>query len=154
MHYRLHSALFIYTAYTICTSLHAQASHGPCQRGFRHREGVKRVGAIGYPPSLCPTDAPLMQQVHTATCYECRQQCRQNFALSTRRNSLIISTSVDKSAECRQNAEKDLPGSSLCQNGKQVEIITKIIFELCYIEAILLYKTIRPTQETYNTLKA
>ena len=112
MHYRLHSALFIYTAYTICTSLHAQASHGPCQRGFRHREGVKRVGAIGYPPSLCPTDAPLMQQVHTATCYECRQQCRQNFALSTRRNSLIISTSVDKSAECRQNTEKDLPGSN------------------------------------------
>ena len=44
--------------------------------------------------------------------------------------------SVDKSAECRQNAENDLPGSSLCQNGKQVEIITKMIFELCYIEAI------------------
>ena len=44
--------------------------------------------------------------------------------------------------------------SSLCQNGKQVEIITKMIFELCYIEAILLYKTIRPTQEAYNTLKA
>ena len=42
--------------------------------------------------------------------------------------------SVDKSAECRQNAEKDLPNSSLCQNGKQVEIITKMIFELCYIE--------------------
>ena len=29
-----------------------------------------------------------------------------------------------------------LPDSSLCQNGKQVEIITKMIFELCYIEAI------------------
>ena len=28
-----------------------------------------------------------------------------------------------------------LPGSSLCQNGKQVELITKMIFELCYIEA-------------------
>ncbi len=27
--------------------------------------------------------------------------------------------------------------SSLCQNGKQVEIITKMIFELCYIEAII-----------------
>ena len=27
------------------------------------------------------------------------------------------------------------PDSSLCQNGKQVEIITKMIFELCYIEA-------------------
>ena len=31
-----------------------------------------------------------------------------------------------------------LPDSSLCQNGKQVEIITKMIFELCYIEAIFL----------------
>ena len=30
-----------------------------------------------------------------------------------------------------------LADSSLCQNGKQVEIITKMIFELCYIEAIL-----------------
>ena len=30
-----------------------------------------------------------------------------------------------------------LPDSSLCQNGKQVEIITKMIFELCYIEAII-----------------
>ena len=29
------------------------------------------------------------------------------------------------------------PDSSLCQNGKQVEIITKMIFELCYIEAIV-----------------
>ena len=28
-----------------------------------------------------------------------------------------------------------LPDSSLCQNGKQVEIITKMIFEHCYIEA-------------------
>ena len=28
-----------------------------------------------------------------------------------------------------------LPDSSLCQNGKQVEIITKMIFELRYIEA-------------------
>ena len=27
--------------------------------------------------------------------------------------------------------------SSLCQNGKQVEIITKMIFELCYIEVIV-----------------
>ena len=45
--------------------------------------------------------------------------------------------SVNKSAECRQNTEKDLPGSSLCQNGKQVEIITKMIFELCYIEVII-----------------
>ena len=32
-----------------------------------------------------------------------------------------------------------LPDSSLCQNGKQVEIITKMIFELCYIEAITLF---------------
>ena len=29
------------------------------------------------------------------------------------------------------------PDSSLCQNGKQVEIITKMIFELCYIEVII-----------------
>ena len=48
--------------------------------------------------------------------------------------------SVDKSAECRQNAEYDLPGNSLCQNGKQVDIITKMIFELCYIEAIIAIK--------------
>ncbi len=34
-----------------------------------------------------------------------------------------------------------LPDSSLCQNGKQVEIITKMIFELCYIEAVfIVYK--------------
>ena len=45
--------------------------------------------------------------------------------------------SVDKSAECRQNTENDLPGSFLCQNGKQIEIITKMIFELCYIEVII-----------------
>ena len=30
-----------------------------------------------------------------------------------------------------------LADSSLCQNGKQVEIITKMIFELCYIEVII-----------------
>ena len=30
-----------------------------------------------------------------------------------------------------------LSDSSLCQNGKQVEIITKMIFELCYIEVII-----------------
>ncbi len=36
-----------------------------------------------------------------------------------------------------QNIRVVLPGSSLCQNGKQVEIITKMIFELCYIEAII-----------------
>ena len=30
-----------------------------------------------------------------------------------------------------------LADSSLCQNGKQVEIITKMIFELCYIESII-----------------
>ena len=33
-----------------------------------------------------------------------------------------------------------LPDSFLCQNGKQVEIITKMIFELCYIEAIILIR--------------
>ena len=31
---------------------------------------------------------------------------------------------------------KFLADSSLCQNGKQVEIITKMIFELCYIEVL------------------
>ena len=30
-----------------------------------------------------------------------------------------------------------LTDSFLCQNGKQVEIITKMIIELCYIEAII-----------------
>ena len=35
-----------------------------------------------------------------------------------------------------------LPDSSLCQNDKQVEIITKMIFELCYIEAIIKNKAL------------
>ena len=37
------------------------------------------------------------------------------------------------------NIRMVLPDSSLCQNGKQVEIITKMIFELCYIEAIFAF---------------
>ena len=37
---------------------------------------------------------------------------------------------------------KFLADSSLCQNGKQVEIITKMIFELCYIEAIIKNKAL------------
>ena len=37
-----------------------------------------------------------------------------------------------------------LPDSSLCQNGKQVEIITKMIFELCYIEAIICFALTLP----------
>ena len=41
-------------------------------RVLRHREGVKLVGAIGFPPSLCPTDALPMPEMHTAVCYECR----------------------------------------------------------------------------------
>ena len=36
------------------------------------------------------------------------------------------------------NIRMVLPDSSLCQNGKQIEIITKMIFELCYIEAIII----------------
>ena len=69
MHYRLHAALF--------SALSAQAyirkHHTGCaNRVLRHREGVKLVGAIEYPPSLCPIDAPLMLQMHTATCHECR----------------------------------------------------------------------------------
>ena len=72
MHYRLHAALF-----SALSALSAQAyirKHhtGRANRVLRHREGVKLVGAIGYPPSLCPIDAPLMLQVHTATCHECR----------------------------------------------------------------------------------
>lgn len=72
MHYRLHSALF-----SALSALSAQAyirKHhtGRANRVLRHREGVKLVGAIEYPPSLCPIDAPLMLQVHTATCHECR----------------------------------------------------------------------------------
>lgn len=72
MHYCLHAALFICTVCTICTSLHSKHHTGRANRVLRHREGVKRVGAIGYPPSLYPIDAPPMLQVHTATCYECR----------------------------------------------------------------------------------
>ena len=61
--------------------------------------------------------------------------------------------SVDKSVECRQNTEKDLPGSSLCQNGKQVEIITKMIFELCYIEAMaFIITTIETTTDSIVTI--
>ena len=41
--------------------------------------------------------------------------------------------------EFQVNGLTSLPDSSLCQNGKQVEIITKMIFELCYIEAISAY---------------
>ncbi len=72
MHYRLHTALFICTVCTICTSLHSKHHTGRANRVLRHREGVKLVGAIEYPASLCPIDAPLMLQVHTATCHECR----------------------------------------------------------------------------------
>ena len=45
---------------------------GRANRVLRHREGVKLVGAIGFPPSLCPTDALPMPEMHTAVCYECR----------------------------------------------------------------------------------
>ena len=46
-----------------------------------------------------------------------------------------------------------LPDSSLCQNGKQVEIITKIIFELCYIEAIaFIITTIETTIDSIVTI--
>jgi hypothetical protein len=43
--------------------------------------------------------------------------------------------------------------SSLCQNGKQVEIITKMIFELCYIEAIaFIITTIETTIDSIVTI--
>ena len=46
-----------------------------------------------------------------------------------------------------------LPVSSLCQNGKQVEIITKMIFELCYIEAIaFIITTIETTIDSIVTI--
>ena len=46
-----------------------------------------------------------------------------------------------------------LPDSSLCQNGKQVEIITKMIFELCYIEAIaFIITTIETTIDCIVTI--
>ena len=46
-----------------------------------------------------------------------------------------------------------LPNSSLCQNGKQVEIITKMIFELCYIEAIaFIITTIETTIDCIVTI--
>ena len=46
-----------------------------------------------------------------------------------------------------------LPDSSLCQNGKLVEIITKIIFELCYIEAIaFIITTIETTIDCIATI--
>ena len=46
-----------------------------------------------------------------------------------------------------------LPDSSLCQNGKQVEIITKMIFELCYIEAMaFIITTIETTIDSIVTI--
>ena len=46
-----------------------------------------------------------------------------------------------------------LPDSSLCQNGKQVEIITKMIFELCYIEAMaFIITTIETTIDCIVTI--
>ena len=48
--------------------------------------------------------------------------------------------SVQSVRSASYNIRMVLPDSSLCQNGKQVEIITKMIFELCYIEAIIFEK--------------
>ena len=44
--------------------------------------------------------------------------------------------SVQSVRSVSDNIRMVSPDSSLCQNGKQIEIITKMIFELCYIEAI------------------
>ena len=44
--------------------------------------------------------------------------------------------SVQSVRSVSDNISMVSPYSSLCQNGKQVEIITKMIFELCYIEVI------------------
>ena len=45
--------------------------------------------------------------------------------------------SVQSVRSVSDNIRMVSPDSSLCQNGKQVEIITKMIFELCYIEVII-----------------
>ncbi|WP_337775437.1 hypothetical protein, partial [Prevotellamassilia timonensis] len=47
--------------------------------------------------------------------------------------------SVQSVRSVSDNISMVSPDSSPCQNGKQVEIITKMIFELCYIEAITLF---------------
>ena len=47
--------------------------------------------------------------------------------------------SVQSVRSVSNNIRMVSPYSSLCQNGKQVEIITKMIFELCYIEVINSY---------------
>ena len=47
--------------------------------------------------------------------------------------------SVQSVRSVSDNISMVSPDSSHCQNGKQVEIITKMIFELCYIEAITLF---------------
>ena len=46
---------------------------------------------------------------------------------------------VSPDSSVSDNISMVSPDSSHCQNGKQVEIITKMIFELCYIEAITLF---------------
>ena len=45
--------------------------------------------------------------------------------------------SVQSVRSVSHNIRMVSPDSSLCQNGKQDEIITKMIFELCYIEVII-----------------
>ena len=46
-----------------------------------------------------------------------------------------------------------LPDNSFCQKGKQVEIITKMIFELCYIEAIFLNTVVTKNPQKKKFLK-
>ena len=45
---------------------------------------------------------------------------------------------IHKGSKTEKVALGVLPNSSLCQNGKQIEMITKMIFELCYIEATII----------------
>lgn len=105
IHYHLHSALFTYTIYTVCTKLYAHKYTCHANNVWQHREGVKIVGATDCPPSLCPTNSRLMLPAQSATSNECRQLCRQNPTLSTLFIPLIFKQLYNTSAECRQNTE-------------------------------------------------
>ena len=83
-------------------------------------------------------------------------QWRSEHAMLTKSVKSVISVvlkhiarakkSVQSVRSVSDNISMVSPYSSLCQNGKQVEIITKMIFELCYIEAII-FSFIIPTRD-------
>ena len=75
-----------------------------------------------------------------------RTDCTDSFAHATCFSTTEMTDLTDFVSEknpcnrcdpCAYNIRMVLPDSSLCQNGKQIEIITKMIFELCYIEVII-----------------